>query len=681
MTRKYVLVFVLILILPIVAIHQGIVSYSERVMQTTIVENNEIMAEMIVNRVNSEINDVVSQLQLVAGLSDQLQLNMLTMYSKAKQAITKSTIIQSIYFLDENKSMRFEAPFRPIINNVYYDYPKFDHVKWSYTYVVSGIVYNVSSVESITVAIPVFYEDRKFQGVLVAELSRNSLSNMLRSTSETRDGFGFITDSEGVVIASTNERDWDQNFSEEPIVKLLLKGDSGSVQEAYQGKKSVMTYQTMRENWGLALGVTEETAFVSLKTLSEALSLSFLGIFILIICMIIIWGRQTLVPILKVTKYTQRIQKYAKGPIPLPEALMKRKDEIGELVRAFQDMNARVASTHRFQQEIIDGIPYALITLNELGEITRVNRKWVEMFGQSEHAWEGKKLTALSEFSFLTSNLTLGEQEVNWKDRSGNHLMLNVVKAKFHDGILAVVQDVTQIRMLESHVKQSEQLALMGQITTGIAHELKNPLAVLSSSSELLREEIDLNPDSEWVPILVYDIDSEISRMTSIVNEFLMMAKSKKEVEAQLQLDKLVNRVLHLLRIKFNEMGITVKRDMAYDIPEIVGKSNKLIQVFLNLLLNSVEAMPNGGVISIRIFVRENEICVEIADEGTGISEEQLGWLFNPFFSTKENGNGLGLSIARDIMKEHGGRLHLSSGKRKGTVVTCQFPLQQKEVM
>jgi len=678
MTRKFLLVFVLILLLPIVAIHQGIVRYSEEVMEANIIENNEIMAELIVNRMNSEMNDVVSQLQLVAGLSDQHELSLPTMYARAKQAISKSTIIQSIYFLDSDRRMQFEAPFRPEIFDTAYDYPKFEHVKWSYTYVVTGLVSNVRSEKTVTVAIPVFYDDRRFLGVLVAELSRNFLSNILRSTSETREGFSFIIDEEGKVIASTSDADWNLDFSGEPIVRLLMKGDSGSVQEAYRGSPSVMTYQTMRENWGLALGVPEKFAFSSVQTLSKALTYSFLGIFALIVCLVVVGGRQILVPILKVTKFAQRIQSQ-KAPSPLPERLTKRRDEIGELLRAFQDMSDRVDRSHRFLRDIIEGIPYALITLNEKGEVTRVNRKWVELFGLSEAEWEGKRVAQLYGYEFLMADPGSGDKEAAWTDGDGATRILSVVTASFYDGLLAVVQDISQIRMLESHAKQSEQLALIGQITTGIAHELKNPLAVLSSSSELLREEIEDRPDSEWIPTLVQDIDDEIARMTLIVNEFLTLAKTRKEAVVPVKLDDLLNRVLHLLRIKFNELGITVRKEFQADVPTIEGKTNKLIQVFLNLLVNSMEAMPRGGAIDIAIAVSDGEVYVEIADEGDGISEEHLQWLFNPFFSTKENGSGLGLSIARDIMKEHGGKMEMHSARIKGTAVRCRFPLSMKE--
>jgi len=676
MTRKYLLVVILILIFPTVAIHQTIIRYSERVVQNNIIENNEIMAELIVNRMNSEMNDVVSQLQLIAGLSDQHKLNLPAMYARAKQAISKSTIIQSIYFLDADRRMRFEAPFRPEIENVTYDYPKFDHVKWTYTYVVSGLISNVRSEKSVTVAIPVFYDDRKMVGVLVAELSRNFLSNILRSTSETREGFSFIIDDEGRVIASTRDADWNQDFSDEPIVRLLLKGDSGSVRETYRGTRSLMTYQTMRENWGLALGVPEQFAFAPVQTLSKALTYCFAGIFALIICLILVGARQLVVPILKLTKFAQRIQSQ-KGPPVLPEPLVRRRDEIGELIRALSDMNERVVRSHRFLQDIIEGIPYALITWNEAGEVTRVNRKWVELFGLSEAEWEGRRLADWAGFSFLNS---VGEdREATWVDGQGGTRILKVVTAPFYDGGLAIVQDISQIRMLESHVKQSEQLALIGQITTGIAHELKNPLAVLASSSELLKEELDQPPVSEWVSTLVHDIDEEIHRMTLIVNEFLTLARTRKEKETPVRLDQLLNRILHLLRIKLNEAGIEVRREFIEPVPVIQAKSNKLVQVFLNLLVNSMEAMPSGGRICIRLGASEQEVWVEIEDEGEGISEEHMKWLFNPFFSTKENGNGLGLSIAQDIVKEHGGKLEIHSVFRKGTVVKCRFPIRKGE--
>ena len=676
MTRKYLLVFVLILIFPTVAIHQGIIRYSGKVMQQNIIENNEIMAELIINRMNSEISDVVSQLLLIAGQSDQHRLDLPTMYTRAKQAISKSTVIQSIYYLDAARYVKFEAPFRPDLDGIQYDYPKFEHVQWSYTYVVSGLVSNMRSEKSVTVAIPVFYDDRVFQGVLVAELSRNFLSNILRSTSETREGFSFIVDDEGQVIASTVDEDWNMDYSGEPIVQRLLKGDSGSIQENYRGTPSVVTYQTMRENWGLALGVPESFAFAPVKTLSKALTYSYLVLYTLIICLILVGGRQIIVPILQLTRFAQRIQSQ-KAPAPLPEPIKRRKDEIGELTQALMDMNDRVNRSHRFLQDIIEGIPYALITLDAEGAATRVNRKWVEMFGGIASDWEGQRVSELPAYRFLDNDAEV--QEVSWTDAHGTARKLSVVKAAFHDGVLAIVQDVSQIRMLEAHVKQSEQLALVGQITTGIAHELKNPLAVLSSSSELLKEEMELNPESEWVPALVQDIDEEIGRMKVIVNEFLTLAKARQEAMSPVRPDKLMDRVLHLLRIKFNEKNIRVRRSYADDVPEVNGNTNRLIQVFLNLLVNAMESMPDGGTIEIRIGYSDEGVDVEIVDEGEGISEEHMNWLFNPFFTTKEQGSGLGLSIARDIMEEHGGTLEIRGERHKGTVVRCHLPLLTKE--
>jgi len=669
-TRKYILIFTLVLIVPTIAINHGIIQYAKHVMQSNIVRQNEAIAELIVKRLNRELSDAVLQLRLIAGLDDGERLRTPIMYSRAKQAISNSTIIQSIYYLDPERRVVFEAPFQPVVEGVEYDYPKFEHVRWSYTYVVSGLVPNMRDEQVVTVAIPVFYEDRRLQGVLVAELSRNYLADILSTADPSGAGFGFLIDQDGRVIASTDESDWSRDFSRETVVRRLLAGDSGSVVEPYRGNPSIMTYQTMRENWGLAVGTPESVAFAPVQTISRALTFSNAGFFVLSLFMILLGMRQILLPIQRLTRYVQRFRGDATLQ-PLPTPLLAHRDEIGDLSRTFAEMAARIERNQRFLEDIIEGIPYALIALNGEGVVTRVNGKWVELFGRSRDAWEGRRREELPDVPFLSLD---SARELLWEDERGFKRALRLVTAPFHDGMLAIAQDITQMKALEAHVDQSEKLALVGQITTGIAHELKNPLAVLASSSQLLRDEIRADQSSEWVPTLAQDIDEEIRRMIQIVNEFLSFARTKQEDVVPIEPARLADRVLHLLRIKMNEAGVQVRRAYEPSAPWIVGKPNKLMQVLLNLLLNSVESMPNGGVVEIRIYGEGGETVIAVRDEGSGISEAQLAWLFNPFYSSKTNGNGLGLTIARDIVQEHGGRLVVHSRLEEGTTVECRFP-------
>lgn len=157
-------------------------------MEEHIFRDNLIGADAIVKRLNAEITDVVLQLQLIAGQNLAFQTAETTMYENAKQTISKSSMINSIYYVDKGSKMRFEAPFSPDMQAVTYDYPGLKNVRWSYTYMVCGLIQNYRNEKAVTIAVPVYYKDRIFHGALIAELSRDYFSEMLRTMSASREG-------------------------------------------------------------------------------------------------------------------------------------------------------------------------------------------------------------------------------------------------------------------------------------------------------------------------------------------------------------------------------------------------------------------------------------------------------------------------------------------------------------
>ena len=169
--------------------------------------------------------------------------------------------------------------------------------------------------------------------------------------------------------------------------------------------------------------------------------------------------------------------------------------------------------------------------------------------------------------------------------------------------------------------------------------------------------------------------------MNRIVNNFLSFAKMKNENSEPFNMEQLLNETLHLLRIKLRDAGIKPVLRCETDDSRLIGKYNKLLQVFLNLILNSIEAMPGGGTLIIRLYKTQSHdheperLVVELRDTGVGIPEESLDWVFDPFFSSKKNGSGLGLTIARDIIAEHNGELQIESRPQEGTCIRCRFPL------
>ncbi len=675
-TRKYLVIFSLVLIIPTLVIYQLVVNYAKDLMRINIEQSNEIYAESIAKRLNSELNDVVLQLQLIAGQTGNQRVDEQAMYQRAKQTVSKSVFIQSIYYFDASKRLRFEAPFQTEGREIVYEYPKMEHVRWSYNYVVTELIRNHRGEQAVAVLIPVFFEDRRFRGALVAELSREYLSEMLKSISVTRGGFGYIVDRNGMVIASTDEAEWNKNYAEEPVVERVVKGEIGTGVMPHVGQVSVMTYYMMSHNWGLVVGVPESLAFVPVSKLSATLTGGFAVIFALMLCLVVLGMRHILNPIVRLTRFARHFHQ-SPSRAPFPEMLVESQDELGVLMRTIVSMAVKIHEKEQFLRDVIEGIPYALITLDQQGRITHVNRNMAALIGAPADTWKGQPISVLPPFSFLQS--LVGETEVSLEDENKQTRIIRAVASPFNGGVLAVLEDVSQVKLLEAHVRQSERLALMGQITSGIAHELKNPLAVLASTSELLKEEMaDLAP-AQMIQTLVTDIEEEIKRMSEIVSEFLAFVRMRHEEVGEVEMDRLMDRVLHLLRIKLNEANVRVIRSYEPLLPPAKGRQNKLLQVFLNLLLNSVEAMPNGGTITIQMKRDGPWLTVSIADSGVGISEQDLQWLFNPFFSTKERGNGLGLTIARDIVVEHGGDIQIESVVNQGTTVRCRFPIAIKE--
>ncbi|MBM7650747.1 ATP-binding protein [Neobacillus cucumis] len=665
-TKKYLLIFSAVFLIPSFVIYQVIVGYAHKVLEADIIHRNKISAGALVNRLNNEVNNVVLQLQLVADTKSRE-----TMFERAKHTISQSSIIHSIYLIDANKQVQFEAPFNEKGNGQIYQYPQFEQMRWTYTYTVSGLIQNYRKEDAVTVAIPLITAGHTFQGVLVAELSRDYLSDVLKSISDTQGGFSSLLDEDGRVIASTDRKEWGKKMDTDAVQSQLALDEEGTKESTYHGQASIVAYQTMWSNWGLTLGVPEKVAFQPITKLSLALKAGFAAVFLFSIFFIIFGLRSLIYPIVLLTKWAKY---YQKGDFFQRVPIKKRKDELGILYTTMHKMGEGLKKNERFLHDVIESIPYALITVDPKGTITHINGNFARLSGINVQQLKGKKMISLP---FELPLYPVGEKEFQLTDLKGKRHIIKLVTSPFEDGMIAVLQDISQLKLWETHFQQSEKLATIGQITTGIAHELKNPLAVLASTTELLKEEFCEGAEPDIIATFIDDIDEEVRRMSGIVADFLNFARTKNDDETWVKMDHLLDRVIHLLRIKFNEAGVEAVRDYPQLVPPILAKPNKLMQVFLNLFLNSMEAMPNGGTVRIKIRKVENAtLIVTVSDTGEGISQQDLEWLFNPFYSTKKQGSGLGLTIARDIMIEHGGSIKIESNteKRQGTTIQCIFP-------
>jgi len=228
-----------------------------------------------------------------------------------------------------------------------------------------------------------------------------------------------------------------------------------------------------------------------------------------------------------------------------------------------------------------------------------------------------------------------------------------------------------ELRVMESHVKRVEKMAAVGEMAAGMAHEIKNPLASLTGSIQLLKEDIHYDPDHDR---LMQIILREADRLSSLVNNFLMYARPPAGKVETIEFDKVLTETAELFEKDASHDGrITITKNIQSDI-WISMDPVHLRQIFWNLLLNASEAIDGQGVINIEMYGLKNKrACIKITDDGCGMSPEELKPIFDPFYTTKANGTGLGLSIVHRILEAYDSWLNVESEVNKGTTFTLQF--------
>lgn len=238
------------------------------------------------------------------------------------------------------------------------------------------------------------------------------------------------------------------------------------------------------------------------------------------------------------------------------------------------------------------------------------------------------------------------------------------------------VFDVERQSLIEDRLNrfaQSEKINAIGQLAAGIAHEINNPLANVQLNLELLKADLDQATDSALYQKRLVAIERNIDRASKIARELLAFSRETESPRELLSLNEVIESALFLLGARLKPYEVTC--DMV-DTSPIKGLFWKLEEVFVNILLNAMDATPAGGQISIRTWQDNNEVKAEVCDSGSGIPPEIQDRIFEPFFTTKEvgKGTGLGLSICYGIMAAHGGRIDVSSKPHQGTIMTLIFP-------
>ncbi len=264
-------------------------------------------------------------------------------------------------------------------------------------------------------------------------------------------------------------------------------------------------------------------------------------------------------------------------------------------------------------------------------------------------------------------------------DKSGQKQFFQITMAPLADAqghvyqVVELIQDISEKKIIEAEMLHAAKMVTLGTMSAGIAHEVGNPLASISTRLQLLEGERDESFIAQSIGLL----QKEISRIDRIVRGISQFGRPSGDGWAPCQVNQILSETVEMLKYHKYAKQSRIETDFAVNLPDTLGTRDQLKQVFLNLGLNALEAMPNasGSVLTIRSQVEKGSIKVEFVDSGKGISKEDVEKIFQPFYTTKEKGSGLGLFIVNHIVQAHSGKITVSSQSGKGTIFTIFLPI------
>lgn len=283
-----------------------------------------------------------------------------------------------------------------------------------------------------------------------------------------------------------------------------------------------------------------------------------------------------------------------------------------------------------------------------------------------------KYVKPINDLAKATQRIAAGDlreiPEINAKDEIGE------LTRNFNE----MVKGLRENKKLEERLRAAEHLSKIGQLASGIAHEIRNPLNLMNLSIDHLKNEYapeDFSKSAEFNS-LVSNIKEEIKRLGGMIGNFLSYGKPLALKHETLSLEDIIKEVLTISDRRIREQKIELKMNFCRNMPAINLDKQQIKACFMNIVLNAIQAMPANGFLSVTTGLADRFAVVKIEDTGEGIKEEYLKKIFEPYFTTKEAGIGLGLALTKRIIEEHRGRIDIESKLGKGTVVTVEFPVE-----
>ena len=355
----------------------------------------------------------------------------------------------------------------------------------------------------------------------------------------------------------------------------------------------------------------------------------------------------------------------------------------------------QMMTERNFRENILESSPASMVTIDLKKEISSVNRKTEELF-----RFRRKHVLGMKADEVFTADIVqlvdlaidrrevVDSREIQLRRKDGAAVTLGITSSLLRNhqgdliGAMFIIRDLTEEKKTEELIRRIDQLTSLGQLSAGIAHEIRNPLSSINFNVQLLAKK---TLPAQDVSRLLADTQEGIDRIRTLVKGMLDFAKPSLPALESDSLARVVQGSIGLMDSQFKKKGVEVRCMLPENLPPVILDVHQIQQVLVNLLLNAMEAMPDGGVIGVRCQTERRGrkgggyVVLQITDQGSGISREHLARIFNPFFTTKPEGTGLGLAIVHKILEQHQVVVEVVSDTSRGTTFTLKFPVHPSE--
>ena len=668
-------------LVPVLLVDIFVLNTARDAIEEAVLDSRREMAHRTAEEIAHIFSPIVSKLKRLARTVGTEPQDWRTLL---KEVRLESSEVETLYLVDAQNQI--QAASASVALPTSYDW-KATWAKMAANSLYVVLIEEFKETPKLFVALPVERDGQPPQQALIARLNFHRVWSKINLIRIGRTGYATLLHADDGHYLARPMRQSFYTWIHHPHIEAM-RGPAGIFfWRDVGGSEWVTGFAPVRDwDWILAIEQREDEAYAPytavLYSIYAIIALSALGALLL-------GGLTRSSVVAPLVLLTHAVRRRRDG-YPLIGTPVKRRDEIGELADAFVEMDQTLAERQRdlestldLQRHLIEDNPLAIAVLDADYRIVQSNKAWASLLLPEQPAELSATHAGAQVRAWLKAHPHLQVvDDLAIEDAEGVMHYWDLHKAELSHGhrgkVLLVVEDRTQQHLLELHYMQAEKLSALGEVAAGVAHEIKNPLAIVQNTCDLLPR---LGPEEGKERDETLRMMREaIRRIDDRVGSLLDFARPAQHLVEQLDAAEVLGQLLDLETKHAEHLGISIERHLE-PLPAVCINRDMLKDIYLNIIRNAFQAMPQGGRLQVSARPEQEGVEIKICDTGPGIDPTQLSRIFEPFFSTKAlgEGTGLGLAIAQRQLREIGGHIEVTSRIGKGTCFALLLPYNKEE--